>query len=53
MNRKDFIKFWAAYVRKNPDKKWSREQNVVVDGNIDSASMTVEQFLKMKRPKGL
>ncbi|MFH1249070.1 MAG: hypothetical protein V1660_02870 [archaeon] len=37
MNRKDrleFVKYWANYVKTHSDKEWSRQQNIVINGQI-------------------
>ena len=31
-DRLNFIKFWANYIKTHPDKEWSEQQNVVIDG---------------------
>lgn len=33
-DRLNFIDFWADYIRKHPDKVWSRAQNIVIDSQI-------------------
>ncbi|MBU0959014.1 MAG: hypothetical protein KKB31_03655 [Nanoarchaeota archaeon] len=33
--RLDFIDWWVNYMKNNKDKKWSEEQNVIVDSQID------------------
>jgi hypothetical protein len=43
-----FVDKWAEYVKAHSDKKWSRQQNVVINSSLRSASMTKEQFFKMK-----
>jgi hypothetical protein len=46
MNRKEFIKFWANYVRTHKDKEWSKQQKKLIDSQIKSA----REILK-KNPK--
>jgi hypothetical protein len=46
--RMRFVDKWAEYVKAHSDKKWSRQQNVVINSSLRSASMTKEQFFKMK-----
>jgi hypothetical protein len=46
VDRKEFIKFWANYVKTHEDKEWSRQQKKLIDSQIKSAS----EFLK-KNPK--
>jgi hypothetical protein len=40
MDRKEFVKFWARYVKEHNDKEWSRQQKVLIDSQIKS----VEEF---------
>jgi len=51
-NRMDFVEFWAEYVRTHPDRDWSRQQNVIINSCLKTASMTKEQFLEMKKARG-
>ena len=46
--RMRFVDKWAKYVRTHSDKDWSRQQNVIINSCLKSASMTKEQFFKMK-----
>jgi hypothetical protein len=46
MDRKEFIKFWANYVKTHKDKEWSKQQKKLIDSQIKSA----REFLK-KNPK--
>lgn len=43
-----FIDQWAEYVRTHNDRGWSRQQNVIINSCIRTASMTKEQYLAMK-----
>lgn len=49
-NREEFIDFWAEYVKTHPDKEWSRQQNVLINSQIQSArshKWTIEEYKKM------
>ena len=46
MDRKEFIRFWANYVKTHKDKEWSKQQKKLIDSQIKSA----REFLK-KNPK--
>jgi hypothetical protein len=46
--RLKFVSFWARYVREHEDKDWSRQQNVIINSCLRSASMTREAYLRMK-----
>lgn len=35
--RREFVKRWAEYVRSHDDREWSRQQNVVVNSQLESA----------------
>ena len=50
-DRMNFVKYWADYVRKNPDKIWSRQQNILINSQIKSArenKLSKEIYLKIK-----
>ena len=47
--RMRFIDKWAEYVKTHSDKEWSKQQNIIINSNLKSASMTKEQFFKMKK----
>lgn len=32
--RRNFVKYWAEYVRTHPDAQWSRQQNILINGQI-------------------
>jgi hypothetical protein len=49
--RMRFVDKWAEYVKTHSDKDWSKQQNIVINSSLKSASMTKEQFFKMKREK--
>ena len=34
-DRLNFIKFWAEYVKTHSDKDWSKQQNVLIDSQIN------------------
>jgi hypothetical protein len=42
MERKEFIKLWADYVRTHNDKDWSEQQKKLIDSQIKS----VREFYK-------
>ena len=35
--RLEFIDWWVDYMKKNKDEKWSEQQNVVIDSQIDQS----------------
>ena len=50
-DRLNFVKFWADYVRTHTDKEWSKQQNILIDGQIAHARMmpmSTEHFFKIK-----
>ena len=49
--RMRFIDKWAEYVKTHSDKEWSKQQNIIINSNLKSASMGKEQFFKMKKEK--
>lgn len=44
-----FIDKWSEYVRTSPDKVWSKEQNVIIDSSIKSATISKKEYLKLKK----
>ena len=32
--RLKFIDFWTEYIKNNPDKKWSKQHNALIDSQI-------------------
>ena len=47
--RMEFVNTWAEYVRTHDDKDWSKQQNVIINSCLQTASLTKEQLLKMKK----
>ena len=45
--RMKFVDLWSRYVLDHDDKVWSRQQNVIINSALKSASMTKEQYLSM------
>ena len=46
--RMKFVEFWAEYVKTHSDQNWSKQQNVIINSCLKTASITKEQFLEMK-----
>jgi hypothetical protein len=36
--RRAFIKRWAEYVRTHDDEEWSRQQNTLIDSQLETAN---------------
>jgi len=34
-DRLNFIKFWAEYIKTHSDEDWSKQQNIVIDSQIE------------------
>ncbi len=32
--RREFVKYWAQYVKNHPDEEWSRQQNLIIDSQL-------------------
>lgn len=50
-NQKERLKFvdmWAKYVLTHSDKKWSRQQNIIINSCLRTAKMTKKEYLRMK-----
>jgi hypothetical protein len=35
IERLEFVKFWANYVKTHNDKVWSRQQNIVINAQVN------------------
>ena len=46
-----FVDTWADYVKSHSDKEWSKQQNIIINSCLRSASITKEQFFNMKKEK--
>ena len=46
--RPEFVRFWAAYVKRTPNEKWSTQQNIIVN-SIFTANQDIKLYLKVKR----
>jgi hypothetical protein len=46
--RMKLVDLWSKYVLEHGDRKWSRQQNVIINSCIRSASMSREDYLIMK-----
>ncbi len=52
--RKKFIEMWADYVRSHKDKEWSKQQNIIINSQIQnsrSIKWTKEQFEDLRKLK--
>lgn len=53
-DRINFIKFWAGYIKTHPDEDWSKQQNIVIDSQIESSNSIVwtkKQFETLRKLK--
>jgi hypothetical protein len=53
-DRLNFIKFWADYVRTHSDKEWSRQQNIIINSQLQisrNMKWTGEQFEALRKLK--
>ena len=46
--RKWFVKYWANYMKSVPNKEWSRQQNIVIDSQLMSATKDRDRYMKIK-----
>ncbi len=50
-DRMHFVEYWAEYVRTHDDHDWSKQQKILIDGQLDHARqtpLTREQYLEIK-----
>lgn len=54
INKQDrlwFVDYWAEYVKTHSDKEWSRQQNVLINSQLQSAKhikLNRKDYLKVK-----
>lgn len=49
--RLNYVDYWAEYVRDNPDKVWSEQQNIIINSQIQNSrysKLTPKQYLEIK-----
>lgn len=44
-----FVRLWVDYIKKTPNKKWSEQQNVLINSVMKSANQDVNLYLKVKK----
>lgn len=55
LSRKDFqerlrfVRLWAAYVKRMPNAKWSKQQNMLINSVMKSASQDANLYLRVKK----
>ena len=50
-DRMNFVKYWADYVKNNPDEVWSKQQNVLINSQIQNArysNLSRKDYLNLK-----
>ena len=50
-DRMNFIKYWANYIKNNPDEVWSKQQNVLINSQIQNArysKLSKKDYLNLK-----
>ncbi len=51
-DRINFVDYWADFVKKNPDKVWSKQQNILINSQIKNArnsKISTKFYLEIKR----
>jgi len=48
-SRLEFIKFWADYVKSQPNEIWSKQQADFINSQLRTANQDVELFKRVKR----
>lgn len=49
--RLEFVKFWADYVIKNPNKVWSKQQASFINSVMSGQKMDRKTYLSIKKTK--
>ena len=45
--RLKFVEFWANYVKTHPDRKWSKQQAVIINSQIQNARWFYKKLQKV------
>ena len=48
-SRLEFIRFWADYMKKNPNKVWSKQQADFINSLLKTANQDVRLYNRVKR----
>ncbi|MBS3157326.1 hypothetical protein J4442_04130 [Candidatus Woesearchaeota archaeon] len=51
-DRLNFVEYWADFVKNNPEKVWSRQQNILINSQIKNArgsKLSKEDYLSIKQ----
>jgi len=49
--RMRFVKHWADFIKTHSDKEWSKQQNVLINSQLDNSKqfkLSPKQYLKIK-----
>lgn len=47
-----FVRLWADYMKKVPNRVWSRQQAMLVDSMLKSANQNKKLYIRVKRAIG-
>ncbi len=53
-DRMNFISYWANFVKNNPDQEWGKQQNLLINSQMQNAKhypFSPKEYLKMKGEK--
>jgi len=48
-SRLEFVRFWADYVKSQPNEIWSKQQADFINSQLRTANQDVELFKRVKR----
>ena len=49
--RINFVRYWANYIKSVPDRVWSRQQNILINSQLQNAKyfkLSPKDYLEMK-----
>lgn len=50
--REEFIDFWVKFVKNNHDQEWGRQQNILINSQLQSAKqLSRKEYLKFRGEK--
>lgn len=47
-SRMGFVRFWVDYIKRTPNKVWSKQQADLINSMLESANQDKDLYLKVK-----
>ena len=44
-----FVRLWADYIKRTPNRKWSKQQNLLINSVMKTADQDADLYLRVKK----